>query len=176
VRDGAIAQLRGNLKALADQLTSSVNQAYNPGGTGSNFFDAAPASGLIAIDPTLHYSTLETASNGDAGGSDIAQALAALGTKQFSTAGGDSITGTIGGFYNKVASGFGQTVASAEAKLADQQTVQSLISSQRDSVSGVSMDEELTDLMKYQRGYQASARVLTVIDNLLDTVVNGLIK
>ncbi|MDD5349005.1 MAG: flagellar hook-associated protein FlgK [Chthoniobacteraceae bacterium] len=176
VRDGAIAQLRENLQAVANQLTDSVNKAYNPDGTGNNFFAAAPATGLIALDPTLSYTSLQTASNGDAGGSDLARAVAAVATRQFSTTGGDHITGTISGFYTKAASGFGQSVASVDSKLTDQLTVQSLIGTQRDSVSGVSQDEELTDLMKYQRGYQASARVLTVIDNLLDVVVNGLIK
>jgi flagellar hook-associated protein 1 len=45
---------------------------------------------------------------------------------------------------------------------------------QRDGVSGVSLDEEMTDLMKYQRSFQASSRVIQVIDDLLDTIVNRL--
>ena len=45
---------------------------------------------------------------------------------------------------------------------------------QRDAVSGVSLDEEMADLVKYQRAFQASSRVFTIVDDLLDTVVNGL--
>jgi flagellar hook-associated protein 1 FlgK len=41
-------------------------------------------------------------------------------------------------------------------------------------VSGVSLDEEMADLMKYQRAFQASSRVFTVLDDLLDVVVNQL--
>ncbi len=176
VRDGEIQDLRDSLKSLADQLTTSVNEAYNTGGTAGDFFSTAPTSGLIAVDSNLTYSTLKTASNGDSGGNDIALAVAAVASKDFSTSSGDGIDGTLSGFYGKVASGLGESVSSSESKLSDQQTVEKLITSQRDAVSGVSQDEELTDLMKYQRGFQASSRVINVIDKLLDTVVNGLIQ
>ena len=49
-----------------------------------------------------------------------------------------------------------------------------LVRSQRDGVSGVSLDEEMADLMKFQRAFQASSRVFTVMDELLDVVVNRL--
>ena len=45
---------------------------------------------------------------------------------------------------------------------------------QRDAISGVSLDEEMADLMKYQRAFQASSRVFNVVDDLLDLVVNRL--
>jgi flagellar hook-associated protein 1 FlgK len=176
VRDGDIQGLRDSLKNVADQLTTSVNEAYGSGGSGGDFFAASPSSGLIALDSNLDYSTLKTASNGDSGGNDLALAVAAVATKEFAVSSGNSIDGTISGYYSKVASGFGESVASAETKLSDQQTVQKLVTTQRDSVSGVSQDEEMTDLMKYQRGFQASSKVINVIDSLLDTVVNGLIS
>ena len=52
--------------------------------------------------------------------------------------------------------------------------VEKLVRSQRDTISGVSLDEELADLMKFQRAFQASSRVFSVIDQLLDNVVNNL--
>ncbi|MDP3043922.1 MAG: flagellar basal body rod C-terminal domain-containing protein, partial [Bacillota bacterium] len=42
----------------------------------------------------------------------------------------------------------------------------------RESVSGVNLDEELTRMMQYQYGYQAAARVVTMMDELLDTLIN----
>ncbi|HAA64523.1 MAG TPA: flagellar hook-associated protein FlgK, partial [Thermoanaerobacter sp.] len=42
----------------------------------------------------------------------------------------------------------------------------------RQSVSGVSLDEEMTNMLKYQKSYAASARVITAIDELLDTLIN----
>ena len=43
---------------------------------------------------------------------------------------------------------------------------------QRESVSGVSLDEEMTNLVKFQKAYQASARLVTTIDEMLDTILN----
>ena len=40
-------------------------------------------------------------------------------------------------------------------------------------VTGVSTDEELTDMLQYQRAYEAAARVITVIDEMLDRLING---
>ena len=58
--------------------------------------------------------------------------------------------------------------------MTNQSGVEQLVRSQRDSVSGVSLDEELANLQKYQRAFQASSRVFTIVDNLLDNVVNSL--
>jgi flagellar hook-associated protein 1 FlgK len=66
----------------------------------------------------------------------------------------------------------GQQLSSTNSRLLDQQNVEAMVRGQRDAVSGVSMDEEMADLLKYQRSYQASSRVITVIDDLLDTLIN----
>ena len=46
------------------------------------------------------------------------------------------------------------------------------INDRRQSISGVSMDEEMTNLVRFQRGYQASARAMSTIDEMLDTLIN----
>ena len=101
--------------------------------------------------------------------------MAQLATKQFSTTGGDLIDGTITGYFAKTVTGFGETLSSVNDRVDNETILQQAVKAQRDSVSAVSQDEELTDLMKYQRAYQASSRVINIIDNLLDVVVNGLI-
>jgi len=173
-RDGAVQQLRDDLKRTADQVAAAVNAAYSP--TGANFFQTPPGAGLLALDPTLNFNTLKTSATGDAGANEIALAVADVARMSFSTGSGDAIDGTIGGFFNKTVSGLGQTLAGVDAKLGDQQIVAQMLTNQRDSVSAVSMDEEMADLMKFQRSYQASARVVRVMDELLDGLVNGLIR
>ncbi len=173
-RDGVIAGLRTDLKNVAAQLTAGVNSAYNPGGTGTNFFQATPSTGIIALDPTLTASTLRTTTTGNAGANDIALAMGNVAQHSFSTTGGDVIDGTISGFFNRTVTGLGATIAGSAAKLADQTAVESMVTQQRDSVSGVSMDEEMADLMKFQRAYEASARVVRTLDDLLNTIVNSL--
>ena len=171
VRDGAIQQLRDDLKRTADQVASSVNAAY--GVTGSNFFQVPPATGLLALDPTLSFSTLKTSVTGDAGANDVALAVADIGRTTFSTGAGAAIDGTIGAFFTKTVSGLGESLHSTNSKLADQTLIEQMTTKSRDSVSAVSMDEEMGDLMKFQRSYQASARVITVMDEMLNDLINN---
>jgi flagellar hook-associated protein 1 FlgK len=58
--------------------------------------------------------------------------------------------------------------------LEDQTNIEKLVRSQREALGGVSLDEELADLLKFQRAFQASSRVFNVIDELLNGVVNQL--
>jgi flagellar hook-associated protein 1 FlgK len=171
-RDGVVQQLRDDVKRTADQLASAVNGAYNPTAATGNFFKIPPASGLMQLDPALTYSTLKTTDTGNSGANELALAVAELAQKKFSTAGGDLIDGRIGDFHTRVATGLGQQISSTNSKLADQTLIEKMVGQQRDSVSGVSMDEEVSDLMRFQRAFQASSRVIGVIDSMLETLIN----
>lgn len=172
-RDGAVQTLRDNLDALARQLVTSVNGAYNPTGTTGNFFDpAGTTAGTIAVASTVTAANLKASDGGAAGDNTVALAIANLANTSFSTSGGDAIDGTFSGFYSTTVTNIGQSLATANARVDDQNNIQKLVKSQRDAVSGVSLDEEMADLMKYQRAFQASSRVFTIVDDLLDTVVN----
>ena len=173
-RDGAIQTLRDDLKRTADQVTAAVNGVY--GATGANFFQAAPATGLMALDPALTAATLKTTVTTDAGANDLALAIADLSRKTFATGSGDAIDGTLSAFFGQTVSGFGQALAGIDSKLEDQKLVEQQTTKQREAVSGVSIDEEMTDLIKFQRAYQASSRVIRVLDDMLDTLVNGTIR
>jgi flagellar hook-associated protein 1 FlgK len=73
-----------------------------------------------------------------------------------------------------VVSALGQTLASTNSRLEEQQTSQESVLSMRDAVSGVSQDEELANMLQYQRAFQASAKFFTVVDSLLELVVTRL--
>jgi flagellar hook-associated protein 1 len=62
----------------------------------------------------------------------------------------------------------------AENNLSSQTALMSDLRSMRDSVSGVNIDEELADIIKFQHGYNAAAKFVSVMDSLLDTVINKL--
>lgn len=175
-RDGGIRTLRDQLDALAAQLVSSVNAAYNPTGTTGDFFDAAgTAAGTIGLAPGLTAAGLKASDGGAAGDNTLAAAVAALAGHAFSTAGGDAIYGTFASHFAQAVSELGATARNVTSQLKDQGNLEAAVRAQRDAVSGVSMDEELADLLKYQRSFQASSRVISVIDELLDTIVNRLI-
>lgn len=173
VRDGAIQQLRDNLKTTATQLASAVNAAYNPTSATGNFFQGNPSSGILALDSSVTSNSIKTTDTGNAGANELALGVAQVANHIFSTSGGDAINGTISDFYSQTVTGFGQTVSTTETDLSDQQTVQSMLQTQRDSVSGVSQDEELANLMKFQRAYQASAHVVNILNDLMGIVVSG---
>ena len=175
VRDGAVQTLRDNLNSFSSQLVTSVNAAYNPASTaGGDFFNAAgTTAGTIGVNTTLTAATLVTGA-GAAGDNSIATAVANLANQNFSVSGGDAFDGTFGQFYSRSVSDLGQALSTATSRSADQDKIQTLVRNQRDTVSGVSMDEEMADLVKFQRAFQASSRVFSVVDELLDTVVNRL--
>ena len=174
VRDGAIQQLRDDIKRTADQLATGVNAAYSA--TGANFFQVPPASGLLALDPALNFNTLKASATGDAGANEVALAVADVGRKTYSTGGGAAIDGTLGSFFTKTVSGLGEALNGIDTKLGNQELVERMTITNRDSVSAVSMDEEMADLMKFQRSYQASARVVRVIDEMLDGLINNMLR
>jgi flagellar hook-associated protein 1 FlgK len=171
-----IQTLRDNLNALSSELVTSVNAVYNPTGTGNNFFSASgTTAATIAIDPSITSSTLTAGAAGAAAGDNtVALGIANLANQAFSTAGGDAIDGTFDSYYAGAVSGFGQTLATVNSQVTDQTSIQTIVTNQRDAVSGVNLDEEMANLLKYQRAYQASAQVFQTVDSLLDTVVNSL--
>ena len=66
------------------------------------------------------------------------------------------------------------TGAAADARTAREAAggVRSTLEAQRDALSGVSLDEEAADLLRYQRAYQAAARLIAATDEMLMTVMN----
>ena len=174
-RDGTVADLRTNLDRLAAQLVSAVNGAYNPGGASTNFFDAAgTTAATMAFDSTLTQDNIRTTTSADPGANDIALAVAGLSTTTFATGAGAQFNGTFGSYYRGTVATIANATSNAESLLEDQTTMQRAILERRDSISGVSLDEEMADLTKYQRAFQASARMMRAIDEMLDTVVNRL--
>ena len=174
-RDGAVQTLRDQLDTLAAQMVTAVNAAYNPtSAVGFNFFDPAGlTAGTIEMDAALTSSSIR-AGTGAAGENALALAVAAIASQVFSTGTGGLINGTIAKVYTGAASDLGQALSTVNTRLDDQTGLDKLVRTQRDSVSGVSLDEEMAELVRYQRAFQASSRVFNIIDDLLDVVVNRL--
>ena len=80
--------------------------------------------------------------------------------------------GTIDQNYAAFVSQIGSDAQAVQNTQQTQQALLTAINNQRQSVSGVSLDEEMTNLISFQRGYQASARMMTTIDEMLDTLIN----
>ena len=74
--------------------------------------------------------------------------------------------------YDSTITDLGTALDDANTEATDQTTVSDMLSTQRSSVSGVNLDEEMTNMMSYQRAYEASAEVVTTINTLLGDTMN----
>lgn len=77
-------------------------------------------------------------------------------------------------YYASTISKLASNVSKAKSDLSTQSTLLSNLENQRLSESGVSLDEEMADLIQFQHSYQANAKMINTIDELLDVVINGL--
>ncbi len=162
---------RTGISLLADNLKTSINTVYQQVDTTTNpqFFLAPAAGSRLTLNSAITADTLKGSAK--AGANDIALQIASLGT--------DAITGlgtnvTFVGHFNKTVTILAQELNTTNIRLEDQKLSEEMAVSNRDQYSGVSQDEEMTDLMKFQRSFQASARHVNVIDTLLEQVVNRL--
>ena len=88
----------------------------------------------------------------------------------FSLSRQDSTT-TIGGYYSAFMARVGQDVAGSATALEREQTIAAQNSAQREALSGVSLDEEMLNLIKYQMAYNAASRVTGIVSELMDTMI-----
>ena len=79
---------------------------------------------------------------------------------------------TPGGQYTQDISALGVASSTAKSEAANQQVLVGQLTKQREQVSSVSLDEETTNMIKYQHAYQAAARMISVFDSMLDTLIN----
>jgi flagellar hook-associated protein 1 FlgK len=81
---------------------------------------------------------------------------------------------TFGGYFKDMVDRLGVQTQEAKRMVKNQHSVLASFQQSRDAVSGVSLDEEMTNLIQFQHAYQANAKLISTVDELLDVVVNGL--
>lgn len=74
--------------------------------------------------------------------------------------------------YRNLISSLGVKTGESQKMVENQETLLNELLNKRESVSGVSLDEEMSNMILFQRGYQAASRVVTTLDEMLDTIVN----
>lgn len=81
---------------------------------------------------------------------------------------------TLDDYFAESVTNVGLKGEQAETNLISQNTIMGDLRNLRDSISGVNIDEELADIIKFQHGYNAAARYVSVVDEMLDTIINRL--
>ena len=169
---GYIAQL----DTLAGALIASVNGLHAAGvgmdgSTGAPFFTGTSAAD-IAVSPAVRASVDAIAAAGTAAGlpgdADTALAIAQL---QFLVQPIGASTTTLDGFYQQIVARLGVDADRAYRMEQVQDGVLAAAHARRDSVSGVNMDEEAADMVRFTKSYNAAARMVTAVDEMLETLI-----
>lgn len=162
-----------DLETLADGIMTQVNERHAKGfdlngNTGADFFTSTPSSLLtLNITEPNQIAAAQTA-GGVPGDNRNALAIADLQNQPVLEGG----LSTFGEFYNALVGGVGGDVAAARQKTAYQSDMVAQLENFRESVSGVSIDEELIHLTRFQNAYQAAAKLITTADEMMDTLMN----
>lgn len=175
-----LSAYRAGLNNVAGQLADMVNTQHEAGydqtgAAGGAFFayNAADPAGTISVlvsDPSKVAASVDgSGPNNNADNADkITQVLnGAVGAGSPPGAPVD-----INDSYQRLVTGLGSTVAGLNTQTSNQQLLAGQVDDEREQQAGVSLDEETINLMQAQRAYEASSRVLTVMNSLLDTLIN----
>ena len=175
VRDQKIPELNSSLDQLAAGLSSALNTAHRSGfdlngDVGGDLFVPPPASGagaasniavaVINSDLLAASSDRSTGSNGN-----VIQMAAVHDMKVVS---GETPID----FFSHLTFRVGADIANGKSELEASGVVLRQLEDQRAAISGVSLDEEAANLVLYQRAYQAAARVISTVNEMLETVIN----
>jgi flagellar hook-associated protein 1 FlgK len=174
-RDGTLANLRSGLDSLASNLVSQVNSVYSAGydlsgNTGGTFFTGSDAGNISVNSALVNDPSLLQASGGanTPGDNSVALQLANLGQQSISALGNQTFSGA----YTTQVQNFGAALSDANNQVNDYTSVNTMLQNQRDSVSGVSLEEEASNLITYQMAYEASSKIVTAVNSMLQTVIS----
>jgi flagellar hook-associated protein 1 FlgK len=174
-RDGALAGLQTSLDTLASQLITQVNNIYtagynSSGGNGQDFFTGTGASDIgvnsaLASDPSQFQAS---SAPGAGGNTQIALSLANLAAEDNPALGDQTLTQS----YAQTVANLGAAIDTATGQLNTSQSIGTTLANQRSSESGVSIDEEMTNLMQFQKAYEASAQLVSTLNAMMETVID----
>lgn len=180
VRDKTIGGLLENVDKMAYSLASDVNalhgrgfDAYNQ--QGSHFFTVGPdvrhTAATIQVSERLARDPLKIAAAGQPGSPGDNRVANAISQLQFENV-MPGETSTVDEFYNSMVGEVGVQSRKIQSSMESQKGIVDQLKNIRESISGVSLDEETTKLIEYQKAFDASARLIKTADEMFDTVLN----
>ncbi|MDR2757224.1 MAG: flagellar hook-associated protein FlgK [Planctomycetaceae bacterium] len=170
----AAVNLRGQLEIKADNSDVEISFANDTSGVlaalGINTFFTGTNAATIGINQTVMNdpSKFAASNNGVGQNSDNGVQLAAMAVASNSALGGASILE----YYDEIVSETMLAGGAMKSVATSNTLYQQSLQTQRDSISGVNIDEETILMMTYQRMFQANSRLVAVINEMLETLVN----
>jgi flagellar hook-associated protein 1 FlgK len=176
-RDKVIPDYLAQLDKMSQALVGQVNTLHesghaSDGSAGMSFFDPSytTASTIRINDMINNDSSLIVASQGTASDNLIALGISGLRDKPVI----DNNSVSLNDYYNSLVGKLGIETSESESFTKNFELLAQQVDNSRQSVQGVSLDEEMTNMIKFQHAYDAAARVITTMDQALDTVVNSM--
>jgi flagellar hook-associated protein 1 FlgK len=178
-RDGGIPSAQSSLDNLAADLISAVNQQQNDGydlngAQGVDFFTPFTPSasgsnaGAAATMTVALTDPDQVAASSDGTQGDNGNATAMANLQNASIVSGQ----TAGDYYSNLIDQVGNDVSNATSEQEAVGLVLQQLTNQQQSISGVSLDEEATNLITYQQAYEAAARVISTVDELNEATID----
>lgn len=151
------------------QITFSQDSSGTLAALGVNTFFSGTSAGDIALNQAIksNPSLIAAAKNGQPTDNQTALGIAALQTAAIAALNGTTLADGYAAMINQTATSSAAAKSNADAAGIVRQTLES----QRESLSGVSLDEEAVNLMKQQRAFQGAARLISAIDEMMKTVL-----
>ena len=172
VRDTIIPAIQANVDSVAATLIQEVNNIHvvgfgSDGLDGRAFFEGTDASSMaVSSDITDDIGAVAASDSAGPGDNSIALQIANLSDANVAPDGR-----TIGAFYSSFLEKLGSDSHSAGMMKKSSEMLLNYLDDQRESISGVSLDEETADLIKFQSAYQSAAQYLSVINELMQTLL-----
>jgi flagellar hook-associated protein 1 FlgK len=170
-RKTVVDDARAQLDNLAATIIAAVNELHVQGQTGSSsglLFFTGDSLHTIAVNPTLlaDYTLVATSRSGEAGDSDIAQAIADLADHAVP---GSELS--INDMYRDVVTNVASRRASAEFLVDNQNLAIEAVEAKIASATGVSIDEEAASMVRYQNSYNAAAKMISTVQEMFDSLI-----
>lgn len=172
LRDVMIPSYLAQMNHIATSLVEQVNAAHRAGKTmsgadGEDFFRAGTTAGNISLDPGIlgRPDLIAASATGAIGDGNTALAISDIRNLQITNG------LNINQLYRALVGDIGGTTAIAERQSIAHKLSLDQFTTQQQSISGVSLDEEMTNMIKFQQAYNAAARALTVMDEMLGILI-----
>lgn len=168
--DGYLNTLDGIARSIVNQVNTSHLTGFDGNGNAAGaFFVPGTGAADMRLDDTLRSDPMLVAASLTGASGDNQIALAIANMKGLPIVGGQKV----GDAYSAMVARIGSDAreASVHSEAHDYSLAQR--TSQRESVVGVSMDEEMANMVKFQQAYNAAARIFGVIDEMISTIINA---
>lgn len=168
-----IPTIKAQLDTLVSTIANAINGLHGGSDTSKHFFGSIDGKDIKAENIKLNIENVDdiiVSNSGDANDGSIAKAILDLRNGKIY---GESKL-NIDEFYRNLIGDLGLSGEESVTMAMAHETVINDVEGKRKSISGVSLDEEMSEMLKYQHAYVANTRVVNAIDEMIENVVNRL--